>query len=197
MTSAAKASSAVATRYAVALIDLAEDKKNLSKVEKDLTELRSMIESSDDLSVLIRSPLVGKAQQEKALAALATKAKFQDLTQNFLGTLAQNARLSALEGIIAAFHAEISRRRGEVNVQVQVAQDMSAKQKKSLQDTISKTVGSDVTLDVRVDPSILGGMIVTVGSQMIDDSVARKLERLQAAMSKQSNQNLVNVKEAK
>ncbi len=197
MTSAAKASSAVATRYAVALIDLAEDKKNLSKVEKDLQELRSMIESSDDLSVLIRSPLVGKAQQEKALAALATKAKFQDLTQNFLGTLAQNARLSALEGIIAAFHAEISRRRGEVNVQVQVAQDMSAKQKKSLQDTISKTVGSDVTLDVRVDPSILGGMIVTVGSQMIDDSVARKLERLQAAMSKQSNQNLVNVKEAK
>ena len=197
MTSAVKASSTVASRYAVALIELAEQAKAVKAVEKDLNELSSMIESSADLSVMIRSPLAGSAQQAKALLALANKAKFSDLTKNFLGVLAQNGRVNALEAIIKAFSAELSKRRGEISVTVQVAQDMSAAQKKSLEAAIAKTVGSDVLLDVRVEPSILGGMIVTVGSQMIDDSVARKLERLQAAMSKQSNENLMNLKEAK
>ncbi|MCB1533061.1 MAG: F0F1 ATP synthase subunit delta [Alphaproteobacteria bacterium] len=192
-----KASSTVASRYAVALIELAEQAKAVKAVEKDLNELSSMIESSADLSVMIRSPLAGSAQQAKALLALANKAKFSDLTKNFLGVLAQNGRVNALEAIIKAFSAELSKRRGEISVTVQVAQDMSAAQKKSLEAAIAKTVGSDVLLDVRVEPSILGGMIVTVGSQMIDDSVARKLERLQAAMSKQSNENLMNLKEAK
>lgn len=197
MTSAVKATSAVASRYAVALIDLAEDSKKIDKVEKDLSELSSMIAGSDDLSTMIRSPLAGQTQQEKALLSLADKAKFQDLTKNFLGVLAQNGRVAALEGIIHAFYAEVSKRRGEIAVNVQVAQDMSAKQKKDLEAAIAKTVGSDVMLDVQVEPNILGGMIVTVGSQMIDDSVVRKLERLQSAMSKQSNENLTNLKEAK
>lgn len=197
MTSAVKATSAVASRYAGALIDLAEGKKAIKKVEKDLNELSSMINGSDDLSSLVRSPIVGQAQQEKALLALAKKAKFQDLTMNFLGVLAQNGRVGALESIIEAFYAEVSKRRGEVAVSVQVAQDLSAAQKKALEAAISKTVGSDVMLDIKVEPSILGGMIVTVGSQMIDDSVVRKLERLQSAMSKQSNENLMNLKEAK
>ena len=197
MTSAVKASSAVASRYAVALMDLAEESKALDAVEKDLSELSSMIESSDDLSLMIRSPLAGSAAQEKALLALADKAKFHKLTQNFLGVLAQNGRVNALEAIMEAFKIEASKRRGEVAVNVQVAQDLSAAQKKELEAAIAKTVGSDVMLDVQVEPSILGGMIVTVGSQMIDDSVVRKLERLQAAMSKQSNENLMNLKEAK
>ena len=197
MTSAVKASSAVASRYAVALMDLAEESKALDAVEKDLSELSSMIESSDDLSLMIRSPLAGSAAQEKALLALADKAKFHKLTQNFLGVLAQNGRVNALEAIMEAFKIEASKRRGEVSVNVQVAQDLSAAQKKELEAAIAKTVGSDVMLDVQVEPSILGGMIVTVGSQMIDDSVVRKLERLQAAMSKQSNENLMNLKEAK
>lgn len=197
MTSSVKASSAVASRYAVALIDLAEEKKKLDKVEKDLGELAAMIKGSQDLSLLIRSPLAGKMQQEKAMAALSAKAKFQDLTQNFIGVLARNGRLNALESVIEAFFVETSKRRGEVSVNVQVAQDLSAAQKKALEAAISKTVSSDVMLDIKVEPAILGGMIVTVGSQMIDDSVARKLERLQAAMSKQSNENQVNLKEAK
>jgi F-type H+-transporting ATPase subunit delta len=197
VTSATKAPSAVATRYAVALMDLAEEGKKLDKVVKDLDDLRSMIADSPDLSHVIRSPLINKEQQKKALFALADKAKLQDLTKNFLGVLADNGRLAYLEAVIAAFHVETDKRRGAITVDVQVAQDMSAAQKKALQDAISKSIGTDVTVNARVEPSILGGMIVTVGSYMIDDSVARKLQRLQVAMSKQSNENLVNIKEAK
>ncbi len=189
--------SAVSFRYAIALMDLAEEAKKLDKVEKDLSDLRSMISASADLSRLIRSPLVNAGKRGAALQALAEKAKFQDLTRNFLGVLSENGRLNALESIIEAFYGELSKRRGEITVNVQTAQDLSAKQQKALQDTISKAVGSEVFLHAKVEPGILGGMIVTVGSQMIDDSVARKLERLKAAMSKQSNENVVtNIKEA-
>lgn len=196
MTSATKASSAVASRYAAALIDLAEEHKTLDKVEQDLRDLKAMIGDSADLLLLIRSPLAGRTQQEKALFALADKAGFQDLTKNFLGVVSNNGRVNVLESIIEAFYAELSQRRGEVTVNVQVAQDMSEAQKQALQAAISKSVGAEVTLNAKVEPGILGGMIVTVGSHMIDDSVARKLERLQAAMGKQSNENLAEAKTA-
>lgn len=196
MTSATKVPSTASLRYAAALIDLAEENKSLDKIAKDLNELQSMISNSDDLNMLITSPLLSKAQQDKALAAIAKKAKFQKLTVNFIGVLTENGRLSILSDIINAFEAELATRRGEITVNATVAQDMSEKQKKALQTAISKSIGADVTVKTTVEPSILGGMIVTVGSQMIDDSVARKLERLKAAMGKQSNENLVNVKEA-
>lgn len=194
MTSAAKAPSEVSSRYAVALMDLAQEAKILDSVEVDMGELQSMIGASDDLSFLITSPLLGRAQKEKAVSALAEKADFQDLTKNFLGVLSQNGRLNALEDIIDAFSQELARRRGEVTVNVQTAQDLDPDQAQALSEAVSKAVGSGVTLNVKVEPDILGGMIVTVGSHMIDDSVARKLERLKAAMSKQSNQNVVSKK---
>ena len=198
MSSAANASSALSIRYAGALIDLAQQNKALDKVEKDLSDLRAMLGDSADLSLFINSPLIGKDKQEQAILAIADKAKFQDLTKNFLGTLAKNSRLVALPGILTAFQREISKRRGEVSVNVQVAQDMSPKQQKALQDAIAKSIGTEVQLNITVEPAILGGLIVTVGSYMIDDSVARKLERLQATMSKQANENIVvNIKEAK
>ncbi|GJL85138.1 MAG: ATP synthase subunit delta [Micavibrio sp.] len=191
MTTAPQASSIVATRYAAALIDLAAGEKVVDKVEKDLQALESMIESSEDLQSVIRSPLINNDQQEKAMAALAQKAGFQTLTQNFLGVLVQNGRLYALEGILKAAANEFSKRRGEISAQVQVANDLSAKQKEELQAVISKAIGSNVSLEVKVDPDILGGTIVTVGSRMIDDSVRRKLARLRSAMSKQANENVV------
>jgi F-type H+-transporting ATPase subunit delta len=172
-------------------MDLAEEAKTLEKIEVDLANLRSMVESSADLAAFIQSPLVSRVSQESALAALAEKAQFQPLTKNFLGVLAQNRRVNKIGDVIRAFFQELSRRRGEVVVNVKTAQDMSPAQIRALQDTLSKSMGAAVIINAKVEPSILGGMIVTVGSHMIDDSVARKLERLKAAMSRQSNENLL------
>lgn len=193
MSSSTQASSAVSIRYAAALIDLAHDSKIVGKVEKDIQELDRMIAASEDLQKLLASPLVGTEGRIKAMSEIAKKAKFQKLTQNFLGLVSENNRTNALQGIIKAFHKELSKRRGEVNAEVQTAVALSAKQTKALQDMISKSVGSTVSLQASVNPDILGGMIVTVGSQMIDDSIARKLERLRVRMGKQANQN--NLKE--
>ncbi len=189
MANSQKASSAVAGRYAKALIELAEEKKALDKVAQDLQDLSAMIAGSQDLKLLIRSPMINGTKKEAAIGSLVDQAKFQDITKNFLGVLSRNQRLQDVESIIAAFSAALSKRRGEIAVNVVTAQDMSAKQKKDLEAAISKGVNAKVTVQAKVEPSILGGMIVTVGSHMIDDSVARKLERLKAAMSKESNEN--------
>jgi F-type H+-transporting ATPase subunit delta len=190
-------SSVVATRYAAALIDLAHEQGKLDNTERDLRDMAAMIAASEDLRTLIRSPRAGKAGQERALAALAEKAKFDALTRNFIGVLVQNRRLNALEEIIRAFGHEISVRRGEVTVNVETAQDLTPAQARALAQSISKSVGREVTLNASVNPGIIGGMIVTVGSQMIDDSVARKLERLKGTMSKQSNQNVSQPRKTK
>lgn len=191
----AKASHAVTSRYALALIELAQESNKIEKVERDLNELAAMISASGDLATVISSPSLSSDQQAKAMMAIAEKAKFEGLTRNFLGVLVKNRRLAAVQGIVEAFRTELSRRRGEVAVEVQTAQDMSASQFEALQRAIAKGLGRDVALKAKVEPSILGGMIVTIGSKMIDDSVARKLERLKAAMSRQSNQNIQTVKE--
>jgi F-type H+-transporting ATPase subunit delta len=176
-------SSELFKRYAMAFIDLAEESKALEKVEKDVAALYAMIKSSDDLRILLSSPQLSKATQMGAVNALAKKAKFQKLTQNFLGTLIQNGRLDVLLGIIEAFYAEMAKRRGEKTAIVNVVQDLTLKQKKDLQNALSKIAGGAVALDVRVTPEILGGMVVTLGSTMIDDSTARKLERLKLGMA--------------
>ncbi|HBR69202.1 MAG TPA: F0F1 ATP synthase subunit delta [Rhodospirillaceae bacterium] len=192
MTTAPRASSVVATRYAAALIDLAVEGKLSDKIEKDLQALGAMIAGSEDLQTAIRSPLVGKDEQGKAMAALAKKAGFQALTQNFLGVLVNNGRLNALESVIEAAAREFSRRRGEVSAEVKTAAPLSASQTESLQKSISGAVGANVSLDVKVDPAILGGLVVTIGSRMIDDSVRRKLSRLRTAMGGQANENFIS-----
>ncbi|MCC6597718.1 MAG: F0F1 ATP synthase subunit delta [Alphaproteobacteria bacterium] len=182
MSSASQASSVVSARYANAFVELTAESKNFDKVAQDLNDLAAMIENSADLSALIRSPLLNPSSLKKAMQALAEKAGFQEITQNFIGVLIQNRRISELPGIIRAFKAEVARRRGEVAVQVDVAHDLDDKQKKELQAALSTAMGADVSVRLRVEPSILGGMIVTVGSRMIDDSVRRKLERLKLAV---------------
>jgi F-type H+-transporting ATPase subunit delta len=173
----------VAGRYAAALIDLASEHKSLENVEKDLTALRAMVDGSADLRRLVENPLISRDQQQKAILALAAKAGFHALTANFLGVLAQNRRLGALPAILDAFANEVMRRRGGVNARVETAFALSPAQTKSLQEQLSKAMGSNVTLDVSVNKDLLGGMIVTVGSKQIDDSVKRKLERLKRAMN--------------
>lgn len=182
MSAATPVSTVVTSRYARAFIDLAAENKAIDKVEKDLSELSAMIESSHDLKNLIRSPAGSAESTLNAMLALADKAKFQKLTRNFLGTLVQNGRLNALEAIIVASRKLLSERRGEISAKVQTASALSPAQTKALQESISKAVGANVMLEAVTDPEILGGMIVTVGSQMIDDSVRRKLERLHGAM---------------
>lgn len=176
----------VARRYAAALVDMAAEEGVVDQVERDLLEMQAMLAASGDLQSLTESPLVNREQQTVAIMALAEKAKFHKLTVNFFGTLAQNRRLSALPGIINAFRAEVTRRRGEVQAKVQSAVALTPAQTKALQEQLSKAMGTNVTLDVAVEKDLLGGMIVTVGSRMIDDSVKRKLEKLQRAMNEKA-----------
>lgn len=194
MSNAAQSSNVVASRYVGALIDLAEESKKLKDIEKDLSDLTAMVAGSADLQSLIRSPLVNVTKQNAAVEALAKKARFTTLTTNFLKVLVANRRLNILESVLNAFDAEVSNRRGQVIVTVETAQDLTAAQVKSLQATLKKETGADIALNTKVSPDILGGMIVTVGSHMIDDSVARKLERLKVSMSGGVNEN-ANLKE--
>jgi len=173
----------IATRYAAALIDMAEAAQSIEKVEKDFNELQAMIAGSKDLQSLIRNPLINRAAQQSALGAVAKQAGFTDLTVKFLGVLVQNSRLSILNDVIRALISELNRRRGGVEAKVQTAVALSDAQTKDLQKSLSDAMGSHVTLNVEVNKGILGGMIVTVGSRMIDDSVRRKLERLKRTLS--------------
>lgn len=182
MSKSVSAHSLVSSRYADALLDLAEAKKAVPKVHKDLTELKAMIEASEQLQLFVDSPLVSKKEQLNVIDALVKKAKFQSLTHNFLGTLIENRRLGALLNIIERFFALASQRSGEIIVQVKTAHALDKAQEKEISALLSKELGKDIVVDAKVDPSILGGMIVKVGSQMIDDSVLRKLERLKAEL---------------
>lgn len=168
---------------------MAADNKAVEAVEKDMGALATMLAGSQDLRALIGNPLTGRKKQEAAVLAVAQKAGFNDLTVRFLGVLAQNGRLNALAGIIKAFGNELRKRRGEVQATVQTAFALTPAQTKALQEQLSKAMGTNVTLDVSVNKELLGGMTVTVGSRMIDDSVRSKLDRLQRAMTSGSNQN--------
>ena len=162
---------------------MATEAKAVEKVEKDLRELQSMIDLSDDLKSLLENPLVNRDQQQKALQALAAKAGFQKLTSQFIGVLSENRRLAALPAIIGACNDELAKSRGVVAAKVETAYALTPAQTKQLEEQLAAAMGSNVTLNVSVNKDLLGGMIVTVGSRMVDDSVKRKLERLRRAMN--------------
>jgi len=196
LSAASRVSSVLTSRYANALLDLAEDQKLVEKVESDIVDLKNMVEESEDLRNTVMDPRVDKSEQFAVVEALAKKAKFQKLTLNFLNVLVENRRLDILEAVIATISKELSKRRGEKVAHIKVAQDLSAKQVKELETALAKASGKPVALNIEVDPSLLGGMIVTMDSRMVDDSVAGKLERLKLAMSKGSNENQIkNLKE--
>ncbi|WP_035725586.1 F0F1 ATP synthase subunit delta [Fodinicurvata fenggangensis] len=172
----------LAGRYALALFDLADEAKSLDAVAENLRELKKLIEESSDLQTLIRSPLYGRDQQAKAMQAVLEKAGADDLTRRFVLVIAQNRRLFALPEIIEAYLAELAHRRGEISADVTAATSLTKTQEKALLDTIAKSVGGKVQLNVKVDPDLLGGLIVMVGSRMVDTSIKSKLQRLQFAM---------------
>ena len=174
--------SGLAGRYAAALFDLAEDAKALDVVAEELRGLKTAIESNEDLLRLTRSPLYDRDQQAKAMTAILDKSGIGDLTRRFVLVVTRNRRLFALTRIIDAFLRELARRRGEVTAQVTAARQLSEAQQNDLMAALRKVVGTKVDVDLKVDPALLGGLIVQVGSRMIDTSLRSKLEKLQYVM---------------
>lgn len=182
MAGEAKGVSGLAERYAAALFDLADERKALDAVAGDLQSLRAMLRDSADLRRVIRSPVLSRDEQGKGIAALAGKAQISPLARNFLGLLAQNRRLFALPDMIESFLHRLAERRGEVTAHVVSAQDLSPQQRDAVNEQLRKAVGRKVAVDIEVDPSLLGGLVVKVGSRMVDASLKSKLHRLQLAM---------------
>jgi F-type H+-transporting ATPase subunit delta len=174
--------SGLADRYAAALFDLADERKALDQVADDLRQLRALLGESDDLRRLVRSPILSRREQAKAIAAVAQRAGLSPLTCNFLGLVAQNRRLFAAPGMITAFLARLASRRGEVTAEVVSAQELTPVQLGAVNDQLKKAMGSKVAVEVRVDPGLLGGLVVKIGSRMVDASLRSKLHRLQLAM---------------
>ncbi|MFP4097493.1 MAG: ATP synthase F1 subunit delta [Alphaproteobacteria bacterium] len=182
MSSSAQISSLVYTRYAGVLIDLAEQEKVVEPVRRDLAVLRKILFVSQALKALLASPLVSVSKDAKVLDALAKKYKMQPLTRQFLSVVAMNGRAQALAGIIIAYDKASIWRAGFVDVGVETAQELSEEQSAALREQMEEALKAPVQLDKKVSPDIIGGMIVTIDSYMVDDSVRRKIERLGRAL---------------
>ena len=172
----------LAGRYAAALLDLADEQKALDQVSGDLQTLRSMISESEDLRRMLHSPVITRDEQRRAMAAIMEKAGIGALTNRFVLVVANNHRLFALPAMIEAYLAELAHRRGEITAEVTAARSLSDAQQAALLETLRGTVGGKVQLDLKVDPALIGGLVVKVGSRMIDSSLRSKLKRLQLAM---------------
>ena len=183
MSSATSATTGVAGRYASALFELADSAKSLDQVAQDLTTFRTMAGSSPELARLIASPVIGRELQGKALLAVLDAADIKGLTRNFIGAVAANGRARELVAMATAFLSELANRRGETTVAVTSAVPLSPAQLQQLNDSLRGVLGSNkISIDARVEPEILGGLVVKVGSRMIDSSLRTKLEGMRAAM---------------
>lgn len=174
--------SGLAGRYATALFELARDAGELDMIAGDLATLKSLIDDSQDLRRLVRSPVFSREEQGKAMAAILEKAGAAQLTQRFIGLVAAKRRLFALPGIIDAYISLLAQHRGEVTAQVVSAHTLDEGQMTALADALKNAAGRDVQIETRVDDKILGGLIVRMGSRMIDSSLRTKLTNLQVAM---------------
>ena len=174
--------SGIAERYAAALFDIADERRMLDEVASDLRQLRTMLAASLDLSRLMRSPILTRSEQGKAISALAAHAGFSPLVRDFLAIVAKNRRLFAIPGMIEAYLEKLAERRGEITAQVVAARPLSETQLTLLSDQLRRSVGRRVSVDTRVDPGLIGGMVVKVGSRMVDGSIKSKLQRLRLAM---------------
>ena len=172
----------LAGRYATALFGLARDKNQIDAVTRSVAALESAMAESADLKALVTSPLIGRADAAKAVRALQPTLGLDPLTGNFLGVLADNGRLSELKSILKLVKQLAAAHRGETEAEVTSAMPLDDTQIAALKAKLAKRAGRDVTLDVKVDPSLLGGIVVKLGSQMIDASIKTKLNTLANAM---------------
>lgn len=174
--------SGMAGRYATALFELANEAGAVDSVKADLDRLSSLLAESVDLARLVKSPVFSAEEQLKAISAVLSGAGISGLAGNFVKLVAQNRRLFALPGMIADYAALVAAMRGETTAQVTVAAPLSDDHLATLKAALAQNTGKDVNLDVTVDPSILGGLIVKLGSRMVDASLRTKLNSIRHAM---------------
>ena len=177
-----QAISGVPGRYAAALFELAAEAKSIDKVATDLTSFQAMLAGSTDLQRLVRSPVFSGEDQLSALEAICAKAGVNGLALNFIKLVAKNRRLPALSDAITAFNALVAVSKGEVAAEVTSAEKLSDKHIKDVKAALKSSIGRDVQLTTKIDSSILGGLIVKVGSKMMDNSLKTKLQNLKIAM---------------
>lgn len=174
----------VGGRYAQALFDLAKDQNEVAKVEADLRSLKAAIGESRELRVLLASPAFSADDKGKGLAAIADAARFRATTQKFLGLLAANGRAAELAAVIAGFERLAAEARGEVRAQVVTAVPMTPAQANGVAQALRQALGKDPQIETRVDPAILGGIKVRVGSRLFDASLRSKLDSLKFALKR-------------
>lgn len=186
MANSSKQVSGVAERYANSLFELAVESKSVEKVEKDLAGFEAMLSASADLRRLVASPVFSGDEQLGAISAISDKAGIKGLVGNFLRVVARNRRLFAMPGIIRAFRAMAAEHRGEVVADVVSAHALSSAQERELAAALKSVAGKEISMNVTVDPAILGGLIVKIGSRQIDTSLKTKLNSLKLALKEVS-----------
>ncbi|MDH4983328.1 F0F1 ATP synthase subunit delta [Hyphomicrobium sp. D-2] len=174
--------SGVAGRYASALFELAREQGELDAVDADLSKFQGLLNGSEDLKRLVNSPAFAAEDQERALKAVLDWASVGATTGNFLKVVARNRRLSAAEDIIKNFRQQLALHRGEMTAEVQSAVQLSDEQLAELKNTLKASYGKDVRLETKIDPSLLGGLVVKVGSRMFDSSLRTKLSNLKVVL---------------
>jgi len=172
----------LAGRYATAVFELADETRSLPALENDLAALKSALKASKDLNHVVRSPAFSEADQSKAMKAVLAQMGAGDLATKFILTLAAKRRLFALPEIITSFENILARHRGEVKAEVTSARALDDGELAELKATLKSRLGREPRLDTKVDPSLLGGLVVKVGSRMIDSSLRTKLTGIRAAM---------------
>jgi F-type H+-transporting ATPase subunit delta len=178
----ASISSGIAERYAAAVFEIAKENKTLSKLESGLEDLSSALADSAEMRDLISSPLYSRDDQAKAIAGIADKMGLQPVLKNALGLMAEKRRLFVLPQLIAQLRDMIAEDRGEVTAEVVTAKALTKAQSEKLAKTLAARIGKDVKINAAVDKSLVGGLVVKVGSKMIDTSIASKLSSLQNVM---------------
>ncbi len=182
MASGTRGQATMAQRYSEALLALAEERAALDAVAEDLGNLRAMLDDSADLQSVVRSPVMRRGDQAQALDQIAQKAGFHQVTRNFLGLVASKRRLFAIRDMIDSYRAKLAERRGQITAEVIAAQPLTEAQISAITDQLKAAGGAQVDIRTRVDESLLGGLVVRLGSRMIDHSLRSKLARLQSAM---------------
>ena len=174
--------SGVSGRYATALFELARDEKAVDAVKADLDRFVTMLADSPDLTRLVRSPVFSTDVQGRALAAVLDKADISGITAKFLKVLTANRRLFAVTDVIRAYGALVAKFKGEATADVTVAEALNDKNLDALKSALKSVTGKDVALNVKIDPSIIGGLVVKLGSRMVDSSLRTKLNSIKHAM---------------
>ena len=172
----------MAGRYATALFELALEENAVDQVAADLKSFDAMVASSPDLTRLVRSPVFSAGDQAKALVAVLEKAGIKGIAANFLRIIAQNRRLFAAREMIRGFNRLVAKHKGEVTAEVTVAEALNDARMAEIRDALKSVSGKDVQIDVTVDPSIIGGLKVKLGSRMVDASLRTKLNSIKFAM---------------